>query len=413
MTVVVCALGGEVEPWELAASRLVSRTWIHGGERSLYELAVAAAAMGHDVELRGEISQADLRDLGQAAGAMPAVGMGPRRPAPDDLVIVPEGWTEPLQYARLALSSARAVLLLLAPPGLFGWPFLRDWSPLHPREAAMESVDRPESFRAMSAMGFELWADSAGLAEAARRAGVECVEIGHGSPLAMPEPAERTYDVVTVDANRWATEARWVAARLDASHLIIHETRHSDLQRELGRAKILIWPSRVEGRARIPAEARASGTVPVALRSNRFGESLEESRGAIVVDSLEQMPAAAAGLLASPGRLEHLSSSALRTAGDENAWDVFVKKLDEALSRVPPPDPAREARAGMGEEMAALIRTRDKDLQRALEDGVEAHRALHALQRRRSVRWALRLAQVFRPWFALKERLRRGSASGS
>jgi glycosyltransferase involved in cell wall biosynthesis len=408
MKVVVCALGGEVGPWDLPASRLVERTWIHGGERSLYELAVAAAAIGHDVELRGDISEPDLRDLRDSAGTVPAVGMGPRRPTADDLVIVPEGWTDPLQYARLALSPARAVILLLAPPGLFGWSFLGDWSPLHPRETSMESVARPESFRAMAAMGFELWADSPGLAEAARLAGVECVEIGHGSPLAVPEPAERTHDVAVVEANRWAEEARWVAAQLEVSHLVIPETRHAHLQRELARAKTLIWPSRIEGRARIPGEARATGTVPVALRSNRFAESLDEDRGAVAVDSLEDMPRAVAALLASPQRLERLAASGLRTAREENAWDLFMKRLDEALSELPPPDQAREARATIGEELAALIRRREEELDRARKGLQEAEGAFQALRGRRSVRWAVRVAQVARPWFALKER-RRGS----
>jgi glycosyltransferase involved in cell wall biosynthesis len=406
MRIVVCTLGGEDRLWELPASRLVSRTWIHGGERSLYELAVAAAALGHDVELRGEISELDLRELADAAGPLPAVRMEPRRPTADDVVIVPEGWTDPLQYARLALSPGRAVLLLLAPPGLFGWPFLGGWSPLHPREASLDGVARPESFRAMAALGFELWADSPGLAEAARMAGVRCVDIGHGSPLGAPEPVEKTHEVAFVEANRWADEARRVAAQLEVSPLVIPETRHADLGRELSRARILIWPSRIEGRARIPGEARAAGTVPVALRSNRFAESLGEDRGTVVVDSLEDMPGAVAALLSSPGRLERLAASGLRTAREENAWDRFMKRVDEALSELPPPDPGREARATIGEDLAELLRHSDEELEGAREAAMEAVRAFQALRQRGSVRWALRTAQLTRPWFALKERLR-------
>jgi hypothetical protein len=174
MKIVVCALGGAVGPWDLPASRLVERTWIHGGERSLYELAVAAAAIGQDVELRGDISEPDLRDLRDAAGAAPAVGMGPRRP----------------------------------------------------------------------------------------------------------------------------TE-------------------------------------------------------------------------------------------------------------EENAWDLFMKRVDEALSELPPPDRSREARATIGDELAALIRRGEEERDRARVAAQEAERAFQALRGRRSVRWALRMAQVARPWFALKERRRR------
>jgi hypothetical protein len=259
----------------------------------------------------------------------------------------------------------------------------------------------------MAAMGFELWADSPGLAEASRRAGVACVEIDHGSPLAVPEPVERTHDAAIVEANRWAEEARWVAAQLEVSPLVIPEIRHAHLQRELARAKTLIWPSRIEGRARIPGEARAAGTVPVALRSNRFAESLDEDRGAVVVDALEDMPEAVAALLASPQRLGRLAASGLRTAREENAWDLFMKRVDEALSELPPPDRSREARATIGDELAALIRRGEEERDRARVAAQEAERAFQALRGRRSVRWALRMAQVARPWFALKERRRR------
>lgn len=408
MRLVVCALGGDEHPWALPASRLVTRTWVHGGERSLYELAVAAAVLGHSVELRGDISEPDLRELCAAAGAAPIVGLGPRRPEAEDVVVVPAGWTGPLQYARVALSPARAILLLMGPPGLFGWPFGNGWARPDPLTVPFESVARPESFLAMAAVGFELWADTPAVAEAARRGGVECLDIGHGSPLPVPHPAEKTYDVALVESNRWAALAREVASRLEGSHLRISELRHADLRRELARAKVLVWTSRIEGRARIPAEARAVGTVPVALRSNPFAESLEEAKGAVVVDSLDEMPDVISGLLASPGRLERLARLGVRTAREEDAWDLFVKRVEEALSRPPPSDMARDARGAFGKGVGTELRRRDRELHEVSERHREAEEALQRLRRRRSVRAALAVAQLARPWFVLKKRVTGG-----
>jgi glycosyltransferase involved in cell wall biosynthesis len=363
--------------------------------------------MGHSVELRGDISQPDLRELRDEAGASPDVVLGPRRPTADDIVVVPEGWTDPLQYARLALSPARVVLLLLAPPGLFGWPFGGDWSAPDPTSVPLDSIGGAEPYRAMAALGFELWADSPGLAEAALGAGVDCVDIGHGSPLPFPDRAEKTHDIGVVEANRWASQARHVASQLDGTHLHIPQSRHQDFGRQLARARVLVWPSRIEGRARIPAEARAAGTVPVALRSNRFAESLEEPKGVVVVDSLEEMPGTISKLLSSPRRLERLAAAGMHTAREEGAWDVFVKRVDEALSLPPPSDPTREARAVFGEGIAAEFGRLEEELERTKQSREQVEERLRSLSRRRSVRLALALARATRPWFVLKQRFRR------
>ena len=51
---VVCAPLGERRHLELPGSTVgAGRPYISGGERSLYELAFAGAALGLDVELRG------------------------------------------------------------------------------------------------------------------------------------------------------------------------------------------------------------------------------------------------------------------------------------------------------------------------------------------------------------------------
>jgi glycosyltransferase involved in cell wall biosynthesis len=407
MRLVVCTLGGDVHPWDLPASRRVTRTWIHGGERSLYELAVGAAALGHDVELRGDISEPDLQELREATGVAPRVGLPSRRPDSDDVLILPAGWTDPFQYARVLLSPARAIVLVMGPPGLFGWSFRGRWSKPDPLTVPLDSVGRAESFQAMAALGLEVWADTPALAAAARRAGVECVDIGHGSPLPVPDPVEKTHDVAVVESNRWASLAREVASKMGGSHLMIDEARHTDLKRQLGRARVLVWTSRVEGRARLPAEARAVGTVPVAWRSNPYAESLEEAKGAVVVDSLEEMPEAVSNLLASPDRLEHLSELGIRTAREEDAWDLFVKRLDEALSHPAAPDVARDTRAAFGDGVAAELQRRDLEAERISQRHLDSVESLRRLKARRSVRAALALARLTRPWFALKERLRR------
>src|SRR5215472_2289177 len=120
---VICShssLGGMLE---LPESRVgEERPFVSGGERSLYELAVAAAVLGLDVELRGTINYPVLRALTEAAGATPRLGLPSRRPDANDIVVVPEAQERDLLTA-LALSDARLVMYLLAPPGLWGWSF--------------------------------------------------------------------------------------------------------------------------------------------------------------------------------------------------------------------------------------------------------------------------------------------------
>src|SRR6516165_1955854 len=234
--VVVCGLGGERTPWGLPASSLEAARWIHGGERSLYALATAIATLGWDVELRGRIVSKELDRMVRAAGGRgPRVELPPRRPAAEDLVIVPDGWTDPLAYARICLSPARLVMMMLAPPGLFGWPFQADWTRSDPLSAKAEEMATPEHFRAMEALGFELWSNNQWLAAAAHSADVDCEWIGNGLPTPLPAPGEKTHDVAVVEANRWAPLARSVAAKLnEVSILRIPEVDNEELLRLLG-----------------------------------------------------------------------------------------------------------------------------------------------------------------------------------
>jgi glycosyltransferase involved in cell wall biosynthesis len=173
----------------------------------------------------------------------------------------------------------------------------------------------------MQVIGFELWSNNERLANAAGSAGIDCEWIGGGLPTQFPEPGHKTYDVAVVEANRWALLARTVAAKLNGvSILRIPEVDNEELLRLLGQARILIWPSRVEGHSRIQSEARVMGTVPVAL-PNPFAVGLSTEEGAMVVSSLEEMPAAIEGLLADPVKLGKLAALGVRTARNQLDWE--------------------------------------------------------------------------------------------
>ena len=106
LRVTICSVGPEDLHLELPESRVGDdRRFPSGGERSLYELATAAATLGHHVELRGNISAPILETITTAAGAAPMTGMGPRPPEPGEIVVVPEGVFVP-HLASAALPSA-------------------------------------------------------------------------------------------------------------------------------------------------------------------------------------------------------------------------------------------------------------------------------------------------------------------
>lgn len=396
--VVVCGLGGDRAPWDLPASTFEAHRWIHGGERSLYALAIAIAAIGWDVELRGRIVTRDLDRMVRVAGGRgPRVDLPPRRPTAEDLVIVPDGWTYPLAYARICFSPARLVMMLLAPPGLFGWPFQAGWTRSDPAAARLEEMATPEQFRAMETLGFELWSNNELLVDAARSADVACKWVGGGMPMPFPEPGNKTHDVALVEANRWAPMARAVAAKLNGvSILRIPEVDNEELVRLLGQARVLIWPSRVEGHSRIQSEARAMGTVPVAL-PNPFSVGLSAEQGAVIVSSLEEMPIAIERLLADPVKLGALSALGIRTARDQLDWDRFVARVGAALNEPELPDPGRSARGEFGRILEShMDLLHELETTRKQRDTVLSEFA--AFRGQRSVRWAFWLAASLRRW---------------
>jgi hypothetical protein len=103
----VVNLVGDAEGGRLADSRLVDDPFTYGGVRICIALSFAAAEAGYDVELRGWIPRVTYDAFARATDASPRVGLPPRPPDPRDVVVIPEGWRDPLEYAQLALSPAR------------------------------------------------------------------------------------------------------------------------------------------------------------------------------------------------------------------------------------------------------------------------------------------------------------------
>ena len=322
-----------------------------GGPRSLHEIAVALAAAGHAVELRGSVHLGELAALTAAAGVEVEVPGEPRAIEPGDVVIAPEGVTDPLSWARLILSPARVILLFLAPPGLFGWGF-DDGSTLpSAHTVALDAVGRPSQLRAAAALGLELWTPMPRLAADAEAAGVPCALLGNGRPLPYPEPAPKAFDVATFGHNRWRDDARTVVERLGpgVSHREIAGPNSAILE-QLGQARILVHPMRIEGHSRIGQEARAMGAVVVTLDSNRYAVGLDDAGGAVAVASVDEMPAAVEALLADPGRLSALRERAMRSAREQVDWSTYVRRVDAALAR-DDDDPARAARGQIGDRI--------------------------------------------------------------
>jgi hypothetical protein len=275
--------------WEIEPAHPYEPRWIGGGLRTLHELAVAIACTGRGVEMRGVVDPRALEELCDAAGARPALPDRPRALTAGDTVIVPEGIDDPAIHARLSLSPARVILMLLAPPGLIGWSFTAGWERPDPVTVDLDAVARPEHFRGAGALGHELWTHSHGLQAAAERAGVACRFIGNGRPGAFPDPAPaRDIDVVTLRDNRWAPLAEPVASGLAARGVdcvAIPASSHGRVLEAFGRARVVVHPCRIEGHSRIGCEARAMGAVPVVLSTSPLSVGLDAEGGAVAVDS--------------------------------------------------------------------------------------------------------------------------------
>jgi hypothetical protein len=357
------------------------RPWIHGGERTLLEVA-AATATTHRVELRGLFEEHEVARTERLAGVQLERPASPHAPERDDTVIVPDGLSDPLVFAQVALSPARAVLLLLAAPGLFGWPFDRAARPLDPTTVDPSSVGRPEQLDAARRLGFELWTNLAMLADQAAARGLPHHYLGVGRPAPYPDPPKKRVDVVTVADNRWAELAREAVDQLDphVTRVEVPRLPRDELLQQLGRGRVFIHPARIEGRSRLGEEARAMGTVPVVLASNHMGEGNNGSTGGIAVDDVEQIAPAVHALLSDPHRLETLSRAGYEHARSSAAWAPFVARVTRALEM--PDEDVRafaEGRASVGGGLAAREQAaREEAARHEREDARLALDAVHS-----------------------------------
>lgn len=361
---------GDAAGGRLAESRFVERPFLPGGEHNLYELAFAASALGYDVELRGWLDRPSFERMADGAGTAPRTDLPPRRPEADDLVVVPEGWRDPLDYARLLLSPARLAIFVLAAPGLFGWPFVESWEAPDPLTVDLERLARAEHFRGMAACGLRLLTHSPGLVEAAEAAGVDCAFVGTGRPnWSPPDVPEKTVDVAAVLDNRWGPFATGVLDELEGVTVDPIETvSNAELVARLARARILVWPSRIEGHATIPWEARGVGCVPVALSSNRFAVGLDPAHGAVLVDTVPELAPAIRGLLEDPQRLAQLAKLGRETAPAEVDWESYLQRVGRFLRAPGGEDAASGPRAGMGDALGAWIERRAQERHEQLQE---------------------------------------------
>jgi hypothetical protein len=356
--------------WGLPRAELHERSHIPGGIRTMHELAVAVACSGRPVELRGPVSSPVLEALSAAAGARPELPARARAPRRGDIVVIPEGGEDPLRFGRYVLSPARLVLAVLAPPGQFGWPFVSPWAARGALSVPLEGLARPEHFRAMAALGVDVWTHMARVHELACAAGARSRFIGNGDPLPAPRlPAVKDIPVAYLEANRWRELAEQVSRGLAVPARMIPHGDHEAVMEMLARTRVLLLPARVEGDGRLLREARARGTVVVGLSSQVYATGLDEASGALVVDSLEQMPAAVDGLLAEPERLQALAAAGRRTAAKQADWPSYVTRVDTAIaaSEEREEDPAASALAEFGERLGELLAERLRALERVAQ----------------------------------------------
>jgi hypothetical protein len=377
----VC-VGGVETYWQLPACEPDDRAWIGGGERSMYELAFALAGLGHDVELRGRVSRPVYAELAQVTDRHPAVGAPSRRPLPGEIVLLLEGFVDPLVFASVALSEARPVIVLLAVPGLMGWSFEPGWSLPDPLAVDLASVNRPGSYQAMAAIGFELWTHSPGIAAAAEAAGVECRWIGSGSPGPSPQPVDKIHDVAVVGGNRWEPLARRVLEGLPVEWFATRPGSNAEMLRQLGSARVVVHPMRIEGTSRLSIEARLMGTVAVVLW-HPAGAGFTRDQGVVAVNSIEALRQAVLDLLAQPEELQGLSRAGRSFAHEWRSWPAYRARVAAALASPPPPRPDSGARAAVGDAVDSVVATaRDEQmlLKRRFAE-IEAH--ARALERDR------------------------------
>ena len=101
--------------------------------------------------------------------------------------------------------------------------------------------------------------------------------------------------------------------------------------------------------SRIAREARAVGTVPVALDTNPFVTGEDHGRGVVLAPDPDGIVREIRSLLDDCERLEVLSKEAEATAREQTAWEPFIERVSEAMSATAH-HPASEALDRLGVE---------------------------------------------------------------
>jgi hypothetical protein len=234
----------------------------------------------------------------------------------------------------------------------------------------VDSVALPEHFRAMAALGVDLWTHMLPIQERALAVGASCEFIGNGDPLpAAVAPDVKDVPVAYLQANGWRSFAERVAAEMQTPVHGIPEGDHDTVMEAVAAARVLLWPARVTGHGRVLWEARMRGTVVVGLSSNIYAVGLEESCGAIAVDSLERMPEVVESLLADPPRLRALSQAGVRSAREQVDWQRYLQRVDGAITATEgrTQDDSASARAAIGDRVATLLDERSRAIERVAE----------------------------------------------
>ncbi len=160
--------------------------------------------------------------------------------------------------------------------------------------------------------------------------------LGTGTPVPFPDPGPKTVDVAIVEENRWVSLAEEVVGRLDGVSVLRIARIDStySLSEVLRPARILVWPSRVEGMSRIAREARGVGTVPVVLDTNPFVTSADHGGGLVLVDDLSGMAHEISTLLGDRGGLERLSDEGIESARLQVSWKHYLDRVSRSLQAV-------------------------------------------------------------------------------
>ncbi len=267
---------------------------------------------------------------------VPCAGLEARRPTAEDIVVLPEAGHHDL-FLACHLSEAATVVAVLAPPGLCGWDFTPGWEQPDPMTVPLDAVATPASFRTLAALDCTLWTNARGTAAAGVAAGVDVTWIGTGTPVPFAEPGPKTFDVAVVERNRWYDWAVKAADDCGDVRVLTIPPRDStySLCDDLARARLLLWPSRIEGMSRIAREARGVATVPVVLDTNPFSTAEDHGPGVVLVRDHDEMARRARELLADPAALARLGTSARTGARAQVEWDPFVGRVADALEVVP------------------------------------------------------------------------------